>query len=119
MSGVEGFDEVPDFQAARAVVQACDPLTMARFPDLEDRIRYAFVHVTHGFMRDWWGSQSPGMTLRVSAETGADALWCEWLVAAAMHAVLITGLPADVKTVEDLAVQAAMVDKQLNRRTRA
>ena len=42
-----------DQESARLIARTCDPITPARHPDLEQRILYAFIHVTHGNKASW------------------------------------------------------------------
>lgn len=109
-----GDVEVLDKAAARVIRIAADPLTLARVPDLEDRIVYAFIHVTHGYMESWWRREGHGITTNVAERSGVDWFECEWITMAAMHAVLICDVPVTVETVERLAYQAALIYREGN-----
>ena len=106
---MDGQVRVLDKTAARMVRVAADPITLARVPDLDEQIVYAFVHVTHGYMSSWWRAEGTGITTSVAQRSGVDWFECEWLVMAAMHAVLICEVPVTADTVESLAYQAALI----------
>lgn len=97
-----------DQESARIIARTCDPITLARHPDLEQRIMYAFIHVTHGYMESG-GSGSARGSKSVARETGVDWGTAEWLALAAMHAVIICDTPVTPTVVQALAYQAALV----------
>lgn len=97
----------PDAEAARAVAAAVDPITRHRVPDLEARIMYAFVHVTHGHMRGWWEREGVAIVFDVADATGVEPRTVEWIALAAMHAALICGCPPDPELIRSLTCAAA------------
>lgn len=97
----------PDAEAARAVAAAVDPITRHHVPDLEARIMYAFVHVTHGHMRGWWEREGAAIVADVARATGVDVGTVEWIALAALHAALICDCPPDPHLVRSLACAAA------------
>ena len=98
-----------DQESARLIARTCDPITLARHPDLEQRIMYAFIHVTHGYMESWWQRECPRIVESVACETGVDWGTAEWRALAAMHAVIICDTPVTPTVVQALAYQAALV----------
>ena len=98
-----------DQESARIIARTCDPITLARHPDLEQRIMYAFIHVTQGYMDSWWEREYRRIVESVVRATGIEWNTAVWLALAAMHAVIICDTPVTPTVVQALAYQAALV----------